>query len=394
MKKITLLLFSLFLIVSCNTVKTTTQALHSGNYDQAIAVSLQKLSADKNKKRKQPYVLLLENAYKKATQRDLDQIQYLKTENNAASLEAIYNLYHTLNNRQELIKPFLPLYINEQQRNAQFNFTDYTAKLIAANNQLSDYLYQNAIQLMNTGNKLAYRKAYDDFRYLEDINPGYKNTVELIDESQQKGTDFVFVTVKNNTNKVIPKQLEVDLLNFPTYGLDDLWTVYHNNKIASKHYDFAMEVQLRAINISPEQVKERQIIREKQILDGKENLLDDNGNVVKDSLGNSIQVDRFKTITCNIYEFTQFKSVQTVGQVLYTDLHSKQLIDSFPLESIFIFEHQYATYNGNRDALETVYIDLTKLRAVPFPTNEQMIYDAAESIKSTLKQIIVNHQFR
>ena len=52
-----------------------------------------------------------------------------------------------------------------------------------------------------------------------------------------------------------------------------------------------MIVNFRQINISPEQVKEKQFIKEKQIKDGTKTLLDANGNVVKDSLGNPIKVD-------------------------------------------------------------------------------------------------------
>ena len=247
---------------------------------------------------------------------------------------------------------------------------------------------------MNSTSKFGFRQAYDDFAYLDKINPNYKNTRSLIEEAHMRGTDFVIVAIQNETNKVIPKRLEDDLLNFGTYGLDDLWTVYHNNKVSGNTYDFNMQINLRDINISPEQVKERQIIREKQIPDGKETLLDGNGNVVKDSLGNAIKIDKYKTIVCEVHEFTQFKSVQVTGQVFYKDLVTKQLIDTFPLESEFIFEHRYATYNGDRNALDDIYTGLINKRVVPFPTNEQMIFDSGEDLKAKLKHIITNQHFR
>ncbi|HBK82123.1 MAG TPA: hypothetical protein DDZ41_00755, partial [Flavobacterium sp.] len=67
-----------------------------------------------------------------------------------------------------------------------------------------------------------------------------------------------------------------------TYGLNDKWTVFHNNKQKNINYDFGMLVNFRQINISPEQVREREFIKEKQIKDGTKVLLDKNGNVVKD----------------------------------------------------------------------------------------------------------------
>ena len=394
MKKLLLAVFSLSLIIACSSVKKTEEALNSGNYNQAINIALKNLRTNKEKKGKQAYITMLESAYAKANQRDLQRIDFLTKDGNEAQLEDVYNLYQQLNSRQEKVKPILPLYIMEENRNAKFKFSNYSAKIINTKNQLSAYLYKNANKLMTSTSKFGFRQAYDDFAYLDKINPNYKNTRSLIEEAHIKGTDYVIVDIKNETNKVIPKRLEEDLLNFGTYGLNDLWTVYHNNKLKGNTYDFNMQINLRDINISPEQIKERQIIREKQIPDGKETLLDDNGNVIKDSLGNAIKIDKFKTIVCDVHEFTQFKSVQVTGQVFYKDLLTKQLIDTFPLESEFIFEHRYATYNGDRNALDDIYIGLINKRVVPFPTNEQMIFDSGEDLKAKLKHIITNQHFR
>lgn len=394
MKKLLLICFSIFLIAACSSVKKTEEALNSGNYNQAINIALKNLRTNKDKKSKQAYILMLEQAYAKANQRDLERIQFLNRANNEAQLEEVYNIYQQLNERQERVKPVLPLYIMDENRNAQFNFTNYNTKIIDTRNKLSAYLYKNANELMSSTSKFGFRQAYDDFTYLDKINPNYKNTRSLIEEAHMRGTDFVIVDIKNETDKVIPKKLEEDLLNFGTYGLNDLWTVYHNNRIKNHKYDFSMNINLREINISPEQIKERQIVREKQIPDGKRTLLDDNGNVVKDSLGNPIKVDKFKTIVCNVHEFTQFKAVQVTGQVFYKDLITKQLIDTFPLESEYVFEHIYATYNGDRNALDDMYLGLINKRVVPFPSNEQMIFDSGEDLKAKLKSIITNQHFR
>lgn len=394
MKKLLLSLCALVIIIACSSVKQTEAALNTGNYNQAINIALKNLRTNKEKKGKQAYITMLESAYAKANQRDLERIDFLTKDGNKAQLEEVYNIYQQLDKRQEKIKPILPLYIIEENRNAKFTFTNYSSDIINTKNALAAYLYENANELMSSTSKFGFRQAYDDFTYLDKINPNYKNTRNLINEAHTRGTDFVIVDIKNETRKVIPKRLEEDLLNFGTYGLNDLWTVYHNTKVAGNPYDFSMQINLRDINISPEQVKERQIIREKQIPDGKKNLLDDDGNVVKDSLGNPIKIDKFKTIVCEVHEFTQFKSVQVTGQVFYKDLVTKQLIDTFPLESEFVFEHRYATYNGDRNALDDIYTSLINKRVVPFPTNEQMIFDSGEDLKAKLKHIITNQHFR
>ena len=140
---------------------------------------------------------------------------------------------------------------------------------------------------------------------------------------------FVLVDMVNDSGKIIPVRLETDLLNFSSYGLNNFWAVYHNTPEDKINYDYNMRVNLRGINISPEQIKERQIIKEKQIADGKKNLLDERGNTVKDSLGNTIEVDNLKTVRCEYYEFTQFKATQVTGNVEYVNLNTKSCSISY-----------------------------------------------------------------
>ena len=115
---------------------------------------------------------------------------------------------------------------------------DYSDELISSKNNLSGFLYANAKKLLASKNKMDFRQAYDDLSYLDKLNPNYKDVRNLMDEAQFKGTDFVHVYTKNETNMVIPVRLQDDLLDFSTYGINDKWTVYHNNKQKNITYDF------------------------------------------------------------------------------------------------------------------------------------------------------------
>ncbi len=395
MKKLLLLCIALAIFSSCSSVKKTEKALNTGNYDQAINIALNKLRTNKDKKGKQPYILMLEEAYAKVVNRDIEAVNYLERDGNPANLERIYKTYVSMKNRQERIKPLLPLYLVEQGRNANFLLDNYDQRILTTKDKLSKYLYDSAKSLMSSAQrKTDYREVYDNLVYLDKITPNYKNTRALIEEAHLKGTDFVRVTMKNKTNVVIPKRLEADLLNFGTYGLDDLWTVYHSKPQKTTKYDYAMEVTLREINISPEKVRERQLEREKLVKDGWEYLLDDDGNVVKDEEGNKIKVDKTVKVRCEYYEFTQFKATNVVGNVQYKNLRTKQLLEAFPIASEYVFEHVYANYNGDKRALEDDLVRYLGLQAVPFPTNEQMVYDSGEDLKNKIKGIIANYRFK
>lgn len=392
MKKITLLALAL-IIVACGSGNVE-KLISSGNFDNAINKSISKLKKNKNAKGKQEYVYLLQEAYTKANERDLTQINYLMKETNASNFEKVYNLYLGLQARQDKVRRILPLKLLDKGTDAVFIMNDYSDEIISSKNGLSSYLYANSIKLLESNNKIDIRQAYDDLVYLDQLNPNFNDVRKKIDEAQFRGTDFVHVYTKNETNMVIPARLQDDLLNFGTYGLNDKWTVYHNNKQKNINYDFGMLVNFRQINISPEQVREKEFVKEKQVKDGTKTLLDSNGNVVKDSLGNPIKVDKFKTIRVNIYEFRQFKSVQVAAKVDYIDYRNNQLIESFPLASEFVFENIYSTFNGDKNACEPDYYQYFDRRAIPFPSNEQMVFDSGEDLKLRLKDIITRNRFR
>lgn len=395
MKKITLL-FILLISFSCSSLKRAEKAINSGNYEQAISLSIKKLAKNKFKEKNQPYVIMLQNAFVKATDRDLSKISYLKKENNPANLEAIYTHYRFLKNRQEKIKPLLPLKDVSTGKNINFNFVNYDDKIVQAKENYINSLYKNGIALLKLGkrNKMNYRDAFDAFVHLNKISPNYKNTQELIDKAHIEGTDYVYLSINNETNQIIPRRLEDDLLAIDTYGLNDLWTVYHSRKNKQIKYDFDLELNLRTINISPEKINEKQIIQEKEVEDGFEYLKNSKREYVKDSLGARIKVAKFKTIRCQLYRFEQFKSSRIIGLVKYFENSSNQLLESFPIESEFVFEHIYADYDGDISALETSFFELTKLQPVNFPSNEEMIYDTGADLKNKLKHIITRNKFR
>jgi len=393
MKKI--LLFSIIaLLAACSGVKKTSEALNTGNYVSAMNRAIKNLAENKTKKGNQTYIILLEDAFAKNTQREQSEISFLQNDGNPANLETIYNKYLQLKEIQQRIRPLLPLTLYDEGRDARFSFVNYDAKILNTKDDLSEHLYNNALGLLSSARtKADYRAAYDDLNYLQEINPGYKATVAKMDEAYNKGLEFVRVDIANQTEQIIPERLENELLDFNAFGIDNFWLQYHTNPLSNIKYDYAMNLDFMEINVSPERVNETQIIKERQIKDGWEYLLDRNGNVVKDSLGNKIKVDKMRTVTCKFFQFTQSKSAQIGAKVRFTDLRNGQEINAYPLSSQFVFEHIFANFQGDKRALEDDLLVYLNAREVPFPSNEQMVYDAGEDLKTRLKGIVSKYQF-
>lgn len=394
MKKVSLLIVTILLFTACSGVKQTQEALNSGNYMAAINKSIAKLASNKTKKGNQEYIYLLEEAFRKNTEREQNTINLLKKEGNPANFERIYNTYTNLHKTQERVKALLPLRLIEENREANFSLTNYANDILTSKNKLSDYLYNNANNLINKAiTKNDYRKAHEDLKYLDKLNPNYKNTRAKIEEAYQKGIDYVSVNLYNDSQVAIPQRLEDDLLNFNTYGLNNYWTRFHTNQDKNITYDYEMQIKFNSILVSPEKVNSREILKEKSVKDGWKYVLDANGNVKKDSLGNDIKVDKFITVKSKLQELTQFKESQVTGVVAYYDLKTKQAINSYPLSSNFVFKHIYATYTGDKRALTKDLLDLSEVKEIPFPSNEQMIYDTGEDLKKKIKSILKKYGF-
>jgi len=394
MKKITFYAFLFILISSCSSVKTTQKAINSGDYDTAINLAVENLRKNKTRKGNQPYIPMLEQTFRKATQRDIARIDFLKRDGNAETIEAIYNIYLKLDNRQEMIKPLLPLRMANSGQEARFDFKNYTSEIIASKNELTKLLYANAIASIATANKLEFRRVFDDLTYLDKLSPNYKDTRNLIQEVHAKGTDYVLVSMKNRTRKIIPKQLARELLDFDTYGFDDLWTVYHSKSDKNTRYDFGLELTLRNIKITPERIKEKELVKERLIKDGWKYKVDKDGKEVVDSNGKKVKIDNMIKVRCKLNQFIQYKSAEVVGQVRYVNFNTQQLLKSFPVRSGFEFEHVYANYRGDKRALTGKFKDMIKRRGIRFPTNEQMVYDAVNDLKKSLKRMIRRNKFR
>ncbi len=386
-------LIVLFLLSSCSNVKDIQQAVYSGNYDQAIDMSIEQIQKKKGKKSADPYVKLLKEAYDKATARDLAEIDKLSKDTNPEKWQRIYDLYLDLDTRQDKIKPLLPLYLVKENKPVTFTFQNYTDRIINAKNHLVNHLYKKAKILLKSGDKYDARKAYDLLDELDRIDPNYKDVRTLMNVAHNKGMSYALVKIVNETNKIIPKQLSDELLNFSSYGANNFWVDYHNKKQPGRNYDFTINLKFKQIDITPDQAREKEIIEEKEIQDGYTYQKDVNGNIVKDTLGNPIKIPRMIRVRSKVHLYNQHKEAQVQAVTEIIDNRTGQRVDNFPLQSKFVFDYTYATQQGDKRAIRQEIIEFLDKRPVPFPSNEQMVYDAAQDIKMKFKDILNSAKF-
>lgn len=377
-----------FLITSCSSVKRSESNLSKGNYEAAIRLSIKKIKKGRNAKANREHILILEEAFAKAKERDESNVTSLKQANNPENTEAIYDLYVRLENRQAQIRPLLPL------KGASFNLEDYTSEIEQAKQAFSEYLFAKGDQFLKKGGILNARRSHSYFTRLKQINRGWQSIDSLLEEAHYLGTDFVHVVIENRTEQVIPKRLETAILDFDTYKLDDFWTEYHGQRQSDVDYTFGIVLEIRQILVSPDRLYEKEFVREKRVQDGWEYVLDANGNVAKDSLGNDIKVDVYKDLKATVIVSHQDKSVQVAGNIIYRNLKETRNMKVYPIKSEFLFKHRFAEFNGDEEALLKDDKQLIRRGYVDFPTNEQMIFDTSTDLKNRFARILRRQKFR
>ncbi len=389
MKNCIYLLVFLCIAASCSSVKRSESNLLKGNYDEAIRLSIKKIKKSRNKKSSQQHVRLLEEAFQKASEQELTRIELLEKENNPENTREIFEKYKSLEYRQSQIRPLLPL------QGTSFKMVNYNDAITTAKKNYADFLYARGAAILNNSQGiLDARSAHNYLSKLKRVQPNYQDLDSLLQEAHYQGTDFVHVMVQNRTEQVIPKRLEAAILDFDTYQLDNFWTEYHGQKEKGVDYTYGIVLDIREILISPERINEKEFERIREVSDGFEYELDNNGNVKKDSLGNDIKLEVFKELKAKVLRSNQFKSVLVGGNVVYRNLKQRKNISQFPISSEFIFEHRFANFRGDKEALTKEDKQLVRRGYAEFPSNEQMIFDTSTDLKNKFARILKRQSFR
>jgi hypothetical protein len=225
----------------------------------------------------------------------------------------------------------------------------------------------------------------------------YKDADNKQQIAYNKGQNHVLIAYKNNSNLLMPRDFEKAILEINAAQYNTQWVKYDiASSTDKKEEDYRIVINLQDINISPEQVREREYVEEKNVEDGWTYALDSKGNVKKDSLGNDIKIKKYSNVKCVIRETVQNKQGAITGAIEYykvgfntsTKANSYQLLQAMPYNENLVFTNIFATAQGDQRALTEDSRRKIGGRPLPFPSNIQMVMDASNILKGRLSEAV------
>lgn len=346
------------------------------------------------KQKKNPrFVAALEEAFNKVTARDMQAAQALAAYD-TPDWDRLYKLYRNIDRRQQAIRPLLPL-TDKNGYTAQLRLARVAPLLANAAEQAAQTQYAAGVAALaaaRSGDKAAARAAYRYFRSTRDYHHDYRDSRALAAEAEQLGIVYVAVEIANTSDGYLPAGFTEALLRVPAGEVNDRWTTYDFVRREGRSYDYNARMLIQDIAVSPERVSERTYTDQRTITDGEEYVLDANGNVAKDTLGNDITRPREVVIAAEVLELYQQKTAVVSGELVLYDNATRQVVHLDQLTAEAIFEHYASTFRGDRRALSKASRQRIGNQPQPFPTDASIILTAAEALKPQLTERLARSQ--
>lgn len=382
MKKIFLLLFVAAIAASCTSSK---KYFELQQYDMAIQKSSKKLMKNPDKEKE---IDILGRAWKAANQRDMERINYLKTTGQPEIWDEIFQVYNRLKYRQDMVRN-LPQPVLSS---IGYQFIDYTNETVNAQRNAAEFYYQRAMALMAMGDRNSARQAYNELLNTRRFFASYKDVDQQLYRAQDMGTANVLFITKNSSGQILPEGFLEEILKIYLTDVESRFVRFFTSYDTTRQYHYRSILNLTNVNVSPESVREIFYEESKEVQDGWNYVLDANGNVMKDSLGNDIKLPKMVKITCRVREVQMHKQAIVGG---FLDIYSSNntLLKSDPITAETFFDYVYAYADGDKSVLKEETRRKLSNPPMPFPDSFKMIWDAASIVKNVAKDALVRNSF-
>jgi hypothetical protein len=379
---------SIVLILILSACGSSKKQLEKGNYEAALDKAVKQLRKDS---RDTKQISILDKSFNTLNEQDNERIRYLKMEEKPANWDEIYQINKRMSDRQVYVRTVTPLELNG--KTIEYPYVDYMPEMVVAKRKSADFYYAHGNELMKSKLKESYRQAFYEFVRAKEYVGNYEGIDNKIDDAKYLGMSRVLITLQNKSLIKFGQEFEEDLLSLDLPRLNSEWVEYHTKDLdQNTKYDYYVNVNVRNILVSPDQTMQKDTVVKKDVEDGYSYQLDKKGNVMKDSLGNDIKTKKYKTLQCALIETIQSKACQINGDVEVVQVNPNKILKKDPLGAQSDFEFVSARALGDIQALSQAQIQKTKSKAVPFPSDMEMVMRCSDALKQAIKGAVQSNK--
>ena len=251
------------------------------------------------------------------------------------------------------------------------------------------YYYAEVNSLTKSKNATDHEKAYYNLVAIDKLIPGFRDVPELLEGFNQAKLQNISYYVKFDNPNYMPVELISEFENFSPDFMNTPKYSFFKKREQGLNYKYHIDIMVTDVKISPENTQEIEYTETAEQQDGVAYKMDEEGEFIRDTLGNKIEILKFKSLACYVTESVQKKSMQIGGTVIVYDLKTKKEITRQSVIGETKFYHRSTAFKGDLDALCAETYELVGTKVLDYPDDVEMMLRASDIFKVNVMNYIV-----
>jgi hypothetical protein len=351
------------LIVGCTTGKN---ALQKGDYDSSVSKAVNRLqNSPQNKEAMQ----VLASAYELSLAQHLRNINEAKMSSDVLRWESIiydYERINQLSNEINSCPSCLSVVPKPQKFIAELNESKFKA---------AEVRYALGLNLLNAGDKLSARKAYQHFEKTAQLYPNYRDTKQKIDEAYWAAVLKVVVQ---------PERVRSEYYQMGNEYFQQKVNEWMSNYQHNKFVLFYSQQQANKQQVVPDQIMRLRfddfVVGQTYVKERVEKLKRDSV-IIGERRG---QVPIYGTVKATLSIFDKTISSSGLLDMTVVDYNTNKIVRQRKLSGTYVWEDQWASYKGDERALTKQQLAISKRKEILPPEPGALFVELTKPIYSQL----------
>jgi hypothetical protein len=364
MKKLQILIITIFVIALLISCRSSRKAFERGNYQDAVRLSSRELC--RNPKRPEEQRNILKESYALAMQDLKNRLQAAQNSNDQMRWEQIGNVYREINDLYSNIMgcPNAVKVIPNPEY--------YRNELEQANNNAAEVYYQMGLSQLNIGTREAGKQALSNFQRANQLVPNFKP--DILQRIEQARLLSIF--------KVFVEQIPMQSAFSPN---DEFFRNQINTHLLSLRRTNTLDFFFNrsALPVPPNQILTFQFF---DFIVGENNLKERIETIVGDTVKTNVNGTSVLSVPrTELRTFTKTLRSTAIMEMKIFDQQNQRMILHERIPAEYIWQHQWAVNRGDERALKPAQLALLNVQDKVAPDRQVLFQGLCSNLLEQIK---------